>query len=71
MTLTRVAGVRHVCPLPRFIDQFEHEPGEVRRCDGCGRYWRLLMGSRYHDWQRVGWWESRKIRRNSKEHHHA
>lgn len=64
MPLTRVTGGRHFCPLPRFMDQFEDRTGDVFRCDDCGRYWRLRMGGNYHSWSRVGWWESRKIRRS-------
>lgn len=63
MTLTRVTGGRHICDLPRYIDQFEHRSGELSRCDDCGRYWRLWLGDRYFDWSRVGWWESRRLRR--------
>jgi hypothetical protein len=51
------------------MDLYEDHSGDLFRCDGCGRYWRLWLGSRYHDWERVGWWESRKVRRNSKEQH--
>lgn len=69
MTLTRVSGGRHICRLPRSMDLYEDHSGDLFRCDGCGRYWRLWLGSRYHDWERVGWWESRKVRRNSKEQH--
>lgn len=61
MTLTRVASSRHFCQLPQFVDLLEARSGEVRRCDECGRFWRLWLGARL--WEPVGWWESRKLRR--------
>jgi hypothetical protein len=57
------SGGRHFCDLPRFMDTFDHDSGEVHQCDNCGRFWRLWMGSRHFDWERVGWWESRRLRR--------
>jgi hypothetical protein len=61
--LRKVEDIRHRCDLPQYIDRYDHRHGDVYECDGCGRYWRVLIGGSYHDWALVGWWESRRLRR--------
>jgi hypothetical protein len=63
VSLIKITDTRHRCELPQYLDRFDHKSGEVSMCDGCGRFWRLWLGARSFEYQRVGWWESRRLRR--------
>lgn len=61
----------HICSemLPHDPYGFtDHPVGEVLQCDFCGTVWvcvpafRLSDGKVMAEWQKVGWWQRRKLR---------
>lgn len=53
----------HACPLG---DIEGVEPGTLRQCPSCGRWWRLVQTCRFwteSEWLPVRWWQWRLRRR--------